>query len=515
MFAPFRLKDPRHLAAGAAAFGTALATALLGIFARADTPERPQPPTGPVELRLLGVNDFHGHLEPPREDVGGAASLTAHLDAATLPGRTIRVHAGDMVGTSPLISSWFHDEPAIEAANQMGFDVGTVGNHEFDEGGDELLRLLRGGRRTGPAAVKLDGAGGLVNTSSPSFSGASFPYLGANTVDAGSGRLMLPPYRIIERAGVRLGFIGVTTTSTPRWVLPRLADRYRFLDLSDSVNRWAAELERKGVEAIVVLAHVGAPSQKGDGSRATGPVVEESRQMSDAVDVVIAGHSHSELNLRAPNASGRGSKLVVEANSYGTAFDQVDLTLDRTSGEVLSKSAVIVSTTHSAVVPDAGSSELVDRYATRIAPVADQVLGVARSPLSARRGLGKLAAEAQRRLARADIALVNRSSFRGTIDAGPITYAEVFEAQAYDHPVLRMTMSGAGVLEATRGAIYRAARRPGPIEPSETYTVAANELFATRNGLPALAAAARRGQVVGTEVEALSDYLKSGPGPYP
>ena len=146
-----------------------------------------------MKLRLLGVNDFHGHLEPPRPGIGGAAWLKSHLDRATLPGRTIRVHAGDMVGATPLISSSFHDEPTIEAANEIGFDVGTVGNHEFDEGGDELMRLLQGGQRTGPEALKPDLAGQLANTSSPDFAGAAFPYIAANTVDRDGG-LLLPPY---------------------------------------------------------------------------------------------------------------------------------------------------------------------------------------------------------------------------------------------------------------------------------------------------------------------------------
>ena len=125
-----------RLLPGLAAFTAAMLVALLGLYAQAGTPE-PRVAT----LRLLGVNDFHGHLEPPRPGIGGAAWLKSHLDRATLPGRTIRVHAGDMVGATPLISSWFHDEPTIEAANEIGFDVGTVGNHEFDEGGDELMRL--------------------------------------------------------------------------------------------------------------------------------------------------------------------------------------------------------------------------------------------------------------------------------------------------------------------------------------------------------------------------------------
>jgi 2',3'-cyclic-nucleotide 2'-phosphodiesterase (5'-nucleotidase family) len=511
---PLRLQDPRHLTAGAAALAAGLIVALLGVYADAETPVHDGPAASPVvKLRLLGVNDFHGHLEPPEKGLGGAAWLTAHLDDATLPGHTIRVHAGDMVGASPLISSWFHDEPAIEAANAMGFDVGTVGNHEFDEGGDELLRLLRGGRRSGPEALRPDGRGGLINSSSPSFGGAAFPYTGANTVYRSSGSLVLPPYLVLERAGVKVGFIGVTTPSTPTWVLPRYAERFRFLDISDSVNRWVAELERRGIEAIVVLAHAGAPSQEGDGIRATGEVVEETRQMSDAVDVVVAGHSHSRLNLELPNSSGRGSKLIVEADSYGTAFDRVDLSIHRRTGDVIRKAAEIPRVSHSGVAPDARSSALVAGYAARVAPVAERILGRASRELSSDSGLGTLAAEAQRRMAHTDLAVVNGGSFRGEIDAGPITYAELFEAQAYDHPVLRMTLPGPALVRVARrrGLFWAGRPADGAIDPSRTYTMAANELFATRSGLEAAATASSR--PVGTEVEALSGYIGRRRGP--
>src|SRR5919197_243686 len=156
-----RLKDRRHLAPGVAAFVAALLVALLGLYARADSPPGGVRAAGPlprgtVKLRLLGINDLHGHLDPPAPAVGGVAWLAAHLDRATLPGHTIRVHAGDLVGASPLLSSYFHDEPSVEAANLMRFEVATLGNHEFDEGGAELRRLLRGGRREGPAAFKRD-----------------------------------------------------------------------------------------------------------------------------------------------------------------------------------------------------------------------------------------------------------------------------------------------------------------------------------------------------------------------
>ena len=226
--------DRRHLLPGAAAFVAALLVALLGLTAGADEPDAPaRPATGAVELQLLGVNDLHGHLEPPQPGLGGAAWLGAWLDRAesSHPGRTIRVHAGDMVGASPLISSHFSDEPTIAATNLMGFDVGTLGNHEFDEGGAEALRLA--GR-------------------------ADYPYVAANTVTRAGGELILPPYEIVERAGVRVGFIGVTTEDTPFFLLSEFAREYRWLDVSDSVNRWVPELRRRGVEAIVVLAHAGA-----------------------------------------------------------------------------------------------------------------------------------------------------------------------------------------------------------------------------------------------------------------
>ena len=109
------------------------------------------------------------------------------MDRATIPGHTIKVHAGDLVGASPLASAYFHDEPSIEVANRIGFDVATLGNHEFDEGVDELRRLLDGGRRAGEDALERDASGRLVNTSSPGFRGARFPYTRRTSPTAAAG----------------------------------------------------------------------------------------------------------------------------------------------------------------------------------------------------------------------------------------------------------------------------------------------------------------------------------------
>jgi 5'-nucleotidase len=415
------------------------------------------------------VNDFHGHLEPPEPGLGGAAWLGAWLNRAATshPDRTIRVHAGDMVGASPLISSHFNDEPTIDATNQMGFDVGTLGNHEFDEGGAEALRLVKRAR---------------------------YPYIAANTETRDGGDLILPPYKIVERGGVKVGFIGVTTTDTPYFLLSEYARQFNWTDLSDAVNRYVPSLERQGVEAIVVLAHAGAFQQ---GDEAAGEVVNEARQMSDAVDVVVAGHTHSRLDLEVDG------KLVVQALSYGVAFDRVNLTVDRATGDVVSKSALVMPTRHEGITPDPDLLTLVESYRTHVAPLANRMIGYTDDRLD-NEAVDRVAVDAQRAFAGADIAFLNPGNTRSDIDAGPITYGDAFEVQAYEHPVWRMHMLGADLILAE-------AEQPGllvsgatDLRPDAVYTVAANGIVAGR-------APFDRGtdrEQVGTDLEALVAWLE-------
>jgi 5'-nucleotidase len=459
--------DRRHLLPGAAAFAAALLVALLGLNAGADTPG---PPSGTVELQLLGVNDFHGHLEPPQPGLGGAAWLGAWLNRAARshPDGTIRVHAGDMVGASPLISSHFKDEPTIEATNLMGFDVGTLGNHEFDEGGAEALRLVRRAR---------------------------YPYVAANTVTAEGGEPILPPYAIVERAGVQVGFIGVTTTDTPYFLLSEFAREFRWLDVSDSVNRAVSELRARGVEAIVVLAHAGALQQ---GADAAGEIVSEAAQMDDAVDVVIAGHTHSRLNVEVDG------KLVVEALSYGVAFDRVELTVDRVTGDIVRSGGAVLPTTHAGIAPDSELAALVAEHARRVAPLGDRVVGHNERYLD-HEAVDALAARAQREFAGADIAFLNSGNTRADLAAGTVTYAEAFEVHAYEHPVWRMRMTGSELQRVLAQQPRLLVAGPRRLDPATVYTVAANGMVAQR---PPFRDAADR-EVVGTDLETLVAWLES------
>jgi 5'-nucleotidase len=503
---------------------------------------QPTPPKPPrtVDLQVLGVNDLHGNLEPTQvsgKPAGGVAWLASYLRQAEAqdPKGTIVAHAGDTVGASPLISSWFHDEPTIEATNLMKFDVGTLGNHEFDEGGTEMLRMIRGGHREDGKQFK-DG----TDTSDPNFPGADYPYVSANVVAADTGRPVLPPFTVIKREGIPVGIIGVTTTETPSIVVPDAVAPYKFLDLSDSVNQQVAVLHRMGVHTIVVLAHAGGFQDPGKDP--AGEVLDETKQMDPDVDLVVAGHTHSYLNTKVNNA------LVVQAYKYGTAFEQVKLTVDRRTRDVTASSANVVTTYDDGAQPAPDLASLVQTFKDRIAPVAQRSVGTSAAAVTrdttpaGESGLGDLIADAQASTAGAQLAFMNPGGIRADLKAGALTYSDLFSVQPFDNGLARMSLTGAqikAVLEqqfndagdkilqiAGLRETYDRTRAAGDritgltladgtaIDPAATYTVALNSFLATGgDGFTVF----KQGTGVtsdGSDIDALEHYVESLPQPF-
>ena len=539
----------------------------------AQSAPKPVPEPQTTSIQLLGVNDFHGNLEPivnpmyttPTGNVegpiacgadaegvveaGGAAYLDAYMDryAALDPDSTIRVHAGDMVGGSPLISSYFHDEPTIEATNLMEFDVGTLGNHEFDEGGEEMLRLIEGGQRDDDLQFKEDASGQLVNTSDPEFAGANYPYISANVVYADTGELVLDPYTIVERDGVKVGFIGVTTEETPDIVVPDAVEPFEFLDISKTVDRYSRELRKQGVETIVVLAHAGGFQTTA--TEATGEIITETAEMKNKlVDVIIAGHSHSYLNTTVNDI------LIVEGFGLGTAFETVNLTVDRATGDVIEASAEVVPTcntnTENPIIPDTETAALVARYDEQVTTIENRVVGTATTTITntadadGESALGDLIADAQRAYAGTQIAFMNPGGIRAPIEAGEVTYGELFKVQPFDNQVVRMELTGdqiyrlleqqyqpqadgsirERILQVSGLAITYDESRPvgerivsvtlsdgtqiDRNDTQTTYTVAANSYIATGgDGFTVFEEAGASQQTLGSDLDALEAYV--------
>ncbi len=271
-------------------------------------------------VQLLAINDFHGKLNVTRTikdengnvigTAGGADYLAAYLREHEEENKknTLMLHNGDMVGASPPVSALLQDEPTIQYLNMLGFDIGTLGNHEFDEGTEEMLRLINGG----------------YHEETGYFEGANFPYTAANVLDKETGEPILPPYVVKKVNGMPIGFIGVVTTETPSIVIPEGVANVEFIDEAEAINKAAAELKEQGVEAIVVMSHVPGSSNT-DGSGAGGELVDMANAVDDEIDIIYGGHNHAYTNTLVDG------KLLVQSYSYGTAFSDVDS--DRSENE--------------------------------------------------------------------------------------------------------------------------------------------------------------------------------------
>ena len=446
----------------------AACAAALGSSTTAGAAPRPTPPgPPPVEVQLLALNDFHGALEPPTgsggriqtgvhpdgsavtTDAGGAeylAAQLAQLESEARKKNTITVAAGDLIGASPLLSAAFHDEPTIESLSLAGLDYASVGNHEFDEGAGELLRIQHGGCH--PQDGCADGT---------PFDGAAFQYLSANAFVDSTGEPLLAPYAVHTVQGARIGFIGMTLENTKEIVSQQGVAGLTFTDEADTANRYAAELQAQGVEAIVVLLHEGG-SQSGPGSYDVngctgfgGPVLDISQRMTDAVDVIVTGHTHQAYNCLIDG------KLVTSAASNGRLVTDIDLTVDRRTGDVLTAVADNTIVTRDAV-ENVAQTELIARYREALGPIAAQQVGLAAEPITraqktlfgTTRGesaLGNLIADAQ--LAATDdeagavAAFMNPGGVRADLDQGPVTYEEAFTVQPFANNLVTLALTGA------------------------------------------------------------------------
>ncbi|AQQ54171.1 bifunctional metallophosphatase/5'-nucleotidase [Planococcus lenghuensis] len=383
-----------------------------------------------IEVQLLGVNDWHGQIDVTRKVagryVGGAEYLAAYLKQREAENKnTLLIHSGDMTGGSSPASALLQDEPTIEIMNALGFDIGTLGNHEFDRGVDELNRLLFGG----------------YHETTGEFEGAGFPYIAANVVYKNSGENLLPAYQIQKVNGMDIGFIGVVTEDIREVVIASALENIEVTDSTEAIDKAVAELKAQGVESIVVLAHAPASSNT-DGTNATGEAVELANSIDDEVDIILGAHNHAYSDAIVDN------KLVVQAYSYGTAFTDIDLVIDPKTKDIVQKSAEVVTTFHDGIEPDAEVKAMVDQYKENVAPLINRIVGGSQGTItrtgddSGESPLGNLIADSQRVAMATDFALMNPGGIRASLDAGPITWGELYTIQPFGNYLVSMTYTG-------------------------------------------------------------------------
>lgn len=452
---------------------------------KANTPKtKTQATTTPVEVSVFAINDLHGHLEGPTGSVrvkgqkvkaGGVDTLATHINRLRKEHKhSAFVCAGDLVGASPLLSALFHDEPTVEAMNLLQMDLLAVGNHEFDDGVDELLRLKNGGCH--PEEGCREGK---------KYEGAKFPFLAANVIVKETNKPLFPPYLIKSYDGVKVGFIGLTFENTPSAVSPSAVAKVKFLNEVETINRYTKELKEKGVRAIVVVIHEGAtPTGLKDLNECPnikGPIVDIAKKIDDEVDVIVAGHTHQVFNCTIDN------KIVTSAKSYGRVLTHVKMSIDRKSGQVIKKSAVNVANTRD-VKGEVPIVQHIDGYKKIVAPLANKRVGMQTADLSRNVNaagesvLGNIIADAQLeetsglKKGNAQIALMNPGGVRGSLKfepsgeeaKGEITYAEVQRIQPFGNTLVTMSLTGAQI-EQILEAQFRDGR-DYVLQPSNGFT---------------------------------------------
>ena len=515
---------------------SALTALVLALAACAPTP-RTTDAGRYVELTLLGFNDFHGALEQPRGGPGGAAYLAAHLrQERSRSVHTVTVSAGDLIGATPLIASLFHDEPVIEVADLIGLEFHAVGNHEFDDGKNELLRMQHGGPRP-------DGRG--------DFAGARFRFLAANVVVEATGETLFPAWAVRRYGGVPVGFIGLTLAGTPALVTASGVAGLRFLDEVHAINQAVQELRGQGVEAIVVLIHEGGyPAEGGedDCNDFKGAIVDIVAGTDPAVDLFVTGHTHRHYLCRLDG------RPVTSAGSTGRWYTRIDARLERESGDLEVTGFDNVPVTAD-IEPAADVLALVDRYRALVEGPAGRVVGRITGDLTRETddggvsALGAFIADVQlaaSAAAGAELALMNAGGMRGDLEFAPadgrrpgeVTYGDIFRVHPFGNHLVTMTLTGRqlhtlleqqwidqaalNVLMPSAGFSYawRESAPPGarvdpssirlhgrPVEPDASYRVTVNSFLAGGgDGFTVLREGTERHNGI-ADVDALEQYL--------
>ena len=419
--------------------------------------------TGPVEVQILAINDFHGNLETPEgtipitqadgtevtSRVGGAAQLAGTL-AALRSGHanSSTVAAGDLIGASPLASAWFLDEPTIDALSMAGLELAAVGNHEFDKGSGELIRMQKGGceRFTTRQPCQLE-----------PFKGARFTYLAANVLQA-NGTSIFPASAIRQYGPVKIGFIGMTLKDTGILASPAGVAGLIFADEAATANTLVPALKSQGADTIVLLIHQGGkspkPYQTSSCEGLAGPILDILDKLDPAIRTVVSGHTHQAYACTLDR--GGALRLLTSAGKYGFLVSDIRLTFDPSTHGLLAMAAKNVP------VPADGASEprvasLTARYVTAAAPVAERVVGrlsgsAPRSETESESPAADLAADAELAAARptakggSQIAFTNATGIRTGLlpkTDGSVTFGQIFQMQPFGNNLVTKSYTGA------------------------------------------------------------------------
>lgn len=447
---------------------------------------------GAVHLTLVGTNDVHGWVMTQEEKFpqgsiryGGAVAFAGYLKLlrAENPGGVVLVDGGDLFqGT--LMSNLTEGSVVIETFNALGYDAAAIGNHEFDYGPV--------GAASHASQPGMDSFGALKAR----IAQAKFPLLSTNIYESNSR--LRPAWLpgdgtvIIERKGIKIGIIGLTTPQTPTTTLPINVASLRFAALGPEALSAARNLRERGADVVIAVVHAGGrcgettdPSDLHTCDTETGEVFDMMKGFPyGTLDAVVAGHTHGQIGHFVNGTP------VIESFALGRAFGVIDLSIDPKTRKLLRERTRIRSgipvcetvdeatqscdvralRTKAAQVkpvqaswlgqkiePDTAIAELLWPGEARVAALQNKALGLT-VPKSLGRNyekesaLGSFLADSLRTMSRADVALLNPGGLRADLDQGPLKYGAVYEVLPFDNQVATLDVTGDQLVSLVRAA---------------------------------------------------------------
>jgi 2',3'-cyclic-nucleotide 2'-phosphodiesterase/3'-nucleotidase len=377
-----------------------------------------------IALDVLSVNDFHGALLDDGKNPG-AAKLGKWLrdEKAKNPDGTLVLSAGDMYQGS-IDSNLLYGKTVVETMNQIGFDAMAIGNHEFDWGLDKLQEQAAASR---------------------------FPILTANITDKQSGGNLpgTKPWVMIEKKGIKIGIIGLTTKEIVIKVNPKIIAGYNINEPAASVNLLVPELKRQGAQIILVLGHLGGYLDK-DNINITGEVTELANGIT-GVDALLIGHTHQKM------AGYINGIPVVQAYYNGRAAGKVALKYSPRTQKVVSAVASVIDLPTPGLSEDAAVKAVINADQKEIAAVKNEVIGKAVVDLAHQKEqvsvLGQWVTDIMRQQSNADFAFQNGGGLRTSIPTGEITVGKLWEVIPFDNTLIQMDLPGSQVLSILQHGI--------------------------------------------------------------
>ncbi|HEX5138761.1 MAG TPA: bifunctional UDP-sugar hydrolase/5'-nucleotidase [Planctomycetota bacterium] len=425
---------------------------------------------GNERVVVVLTNDLHGQMEPlppsplrpflQTQQAGGYAHEATMIRAARREAAEARAHfllldAGDIYQGTP-IGNETRGEAVIAAMNTLDYDAMALGNHEFDYGVGNVVRLVRQ---------------------------AKFPVLAANA----SGVREVKPYVLLAppRVPCRIAVIGLITTETPHITGPGATKGVRF---SDPVEATRAIMKEVEADLFIVVSHIGRDAD-----------LKLAAQV-DGIALIAGGHSHTPVNDRV------NGTLVLQTHAKSLSLARADLTLDPNGWKVVDAKGRLLPVDPRAAPADPAVTDVIGKYGkdldARLKEVVGELLGPARRDDGT---AGNWMADVIRSVGKAEIGFTNRGGVRADLEKGPVTRADCYRLMPFDNDVVSMDLTGKEIrglldrnfagatspyrldwsglvvdVEGTGGTYRVVAVEAGgkPLEDGRTYRVATNSFLA-------------------------------------